>query len=114
MTINGNEFGRASVGTEDEIKQQQNVNVMGDGSIRARDAEPFGELITYKFARLTPDMWAALKATIRYVCSFSATPVVVVDDYGVSRTGNYWANSLKGRSRLGRFVEAEVTFRFGA
>lgn len=111
MTVAGFDVGRASVGTRNEIGIDQTVNVMGDGSVRARDTAPFEETVTWQLPRLTNAQWEGLKAVIRYTAKFSASIVTVVDDYGTSRSCRVWKDSLRGESRLGRFWSAELTVR---
>ena len=111
MTINGTDIGRASVGTRNEIDQEQSINVMGDGTIRVRNTEPFGELLTWQLPRMTNDQWEAIKAIVRYAANFSGTVLTIVDDYGVSRSCRVWKDSLRGESRLGRFWSADLTVR---
>lgn len=111
MTINGVDFGRCSLGTRDEISQEQNVNVMGDGTFRVRDVEAAYQVLTVTWGRLTNTQWEALKAMIQYAAKFSGASVTLVDDYAVSRTVRYWKDSLRGESRGGRYWTAEATFR---
>jgi hypothetical protein len=111
MTINGSDIGRASVGTRNEIGQEQSINVMGDGSVRVRNTEPFEETLTWSLPRMTNAQWEGIKAIVRYAANFSGTPLTIVDDYGVSRSCRVWKESLRGESRLGRFWSAELTVR---
>lgn len=111
MLIGGVDFGRASVGTRHEVSRDQNVQVMGDGSVRTRNAAPAGEFLTYYFNRMTDAQWSSLSDRVRYVWDFSSTAIAIVDDYGTAFTVRYWKDSLKGECRLGRFWKTEITFR---
>jgi hypothetical protein len=111
MTFDGFDVGRADVAVTEDATQAQAVNVMGNGTVRARNIDvPFVDY-TYTLLRMSNSKKNIFKNLLNSVWKWAATGVPVIDDDGAAFTGYFVSGRQQFRRRAGPFWSATVTVR---
>lgn len=110
MIFAGQFIGYSTYQLESEDRIEQNVNPMGDGTLRVHTKGPSVRFLRVVLPRMTNTQWTLLRAVVTTV-KFSETPFAVVMDDSSTYTVRWWDSKLKGVRRLGSFWSAEILLR---
>ncbi len=110
MTFNGYDIGYASLIVTEELKTNNQRNLLGNGVVRTRLMAPMSSVYSWEVKRMTDLMKFVVRSMI-VTASFDVENVTVVDDDGQSFTGKLHGKGIKFTRRAGPFWSCIIPIR---
>lgn len=111
MQINGVEYGRAKIGTDQQWSKKQNRFVAGNGTARVSDRSTEERLITFTLERVSVGLFFTLYYFLTQTAGYARNTFQVIDDWGLSYTVRWWDSRLRFTEKAGRIYSVTITVR---